>query len=87
MPYMLVRHRVADFDTWKRVFDSHAEAQRQSGLHTRHVLRNMEDPSEVFILLEVTDMEGARTFVNAPEAYEAKDESGVLDEPDAYWLE
>jgi hypothetical protein len=26
MKFMLVRHKVADFDAWKKVFDSHAEA-------------------------------------------------------------
>ncbi len=35
MPYLLVRLKVADFANWKRVFDSHAEAQRQVGTAAR----------------------------------------------------
>ena len=55
--YLLVRHKVTDFDVWKEVFDSHAKAQKESGMKAEKVLRNIEDPDEVFLLLEVSDME------------------------------
>ncbi len=32
MKYMLVRHKVADFARWKKIFDSHKEAQEKAGL-------------------------------------------------------
>jgi hypothetical protein len=32
MPYMLVRHQVADFGKWKPIFDAHAGARRMAGL-------------------------------------------------------
>ena len=28
MKHMPVRHKVADFDVWKKFFDSHADAQK-----------------------------------------------------------
>ena len=52
MTYMLVRHRVADFDVWRAVFDSHAEAQREAGLRARHVFRNRAEPNELYLFLE-----------------------------------
>jgi hypothetical protein len=86
MPYLLVRHKVADFAQWKRVFDSHAEAQRQSGLCIEKVLRNIDDPQEVILFFEVTDLGKARGFVSSPEVPRAKEESGVVDKPDIYFL-
>ena len=86
MPYLLVRHKVADFAKWKRVFDSHAEAQRKSGLRIERVLRNLDDPSEVVLWFEVTDLKKARGFVSSPQVPEAREQSGVVDKPDIYFL-
>jgi hypothetical protein len=86
MPYLLVRHKVADFTNWKRVFDSHAEAQRQSGLRIERVLRNLDDRDEVVLLFEVMDLEKARAFVSSPGVPRAKEQSGVVDKPDIYFL-
>ena len=86
MAYLLVRHKVADFAKWKQVFDSHAEAQRQAGLRVEKVLRNVDDRNEVVLWFEVTDLEKARGFVSAPEVPRAKEESGVVDKPDIYFL-
>lgn len=86
MTYLFCRHKVADFDQWKRVFDAHAEAQREAGLHVEKVLRNVEDPNEVFMFFRVTDIEKARAFVTAPEVPDAQTESGVVDKPDIYFL-
>ncbi|MEK7730306.1 MAG: hypothetical protein AAB363_00460, partial [Planctomycetota bacterium] len=60
------RNKVADFAQWKKVFDSHAEAQRQAGLHLQRLWRGIDDPNEVFMLFEVTDIEKARSFVTSP---------------------
>lgn len=83
---MLLRHKVADVDHWKAVFDSHADAQRRAGLHARHVLRNVADPHEVFILLDVDDLAKARAFVTAPNVPDTRESAGVLDEPDLWFL-
>ena len=87
MKHMLVRHKVADFDAWKKVFDSHAEGQRGAGLVLENLMRNTEDPNEVFLFFTVTDSEAAHAFVNSPIAYEGAAQSGVLDEPDCWYLD
>ena len=87
MTHMLVRHRVADFPAWKRVFDSHAAAQRAAGLRVRHVLRGRDDPAEVVLLFDVEDVERATGFVTSPEVPDAKVASGVVDRPEIVFLE
>jgi hypothetical protein len=79
MIYMVCRNRVADFATWKRVFDSHADAHRAAGLELRQVARDLEDPNQVFYAFEIASVERAKGFINAPGAAEAGKASGVLD--------
>jgi len=79
MTVMLCRNRVSDFSKWKAVFDSHAQAHRDAGLHLKNVWRGVEEPNNVFFLFEVTDTDKARAFISNPAAAEAAQTSGVLD--------
>ena len=79
MHYMLCRNRVVDFDKWRRTLLSHAEAQRTAGLRLVDLWRCVDDPNNVFFLLEVSNIETAQQFVNAPEAAETGREAGVID--------
>ncbi len=81
MPLLICRQRVADFERWKRVFDSHAAAQRASGLHLERIFRNLDDPNDVVALFRVTDLEGARKFVTSPDVPKAQEESSLLGKP------
>lgn len=87
MAYLYVRHKVEDFDRWFAVFESHRPAHRESGFGEVHVSRDCADPDIVVLFFEVLDMEKARAFTETPESYEAKDESGVVGDPLALWLE
>lgn len=86
MTYLICRNKVADFDRWKRVFDSHAEAQRAAGLRVEHVWRNIDDPAEVHMLFQVDDLEKARAFVSSPKVPEAQKASGLIDKPEMYFV-
>jgi hypothetical protein len=82
MYYLLVRHMVADFATWHRVFASHAEAQRDASLHLLHLLRDTTDPNLVVILFGVDDPEAARAFTGSPDARKSARTSGVIGVPE-----
>lgn len=79
MTYMLCRNRVKDYAKWKAVFDSHAEAQQDSGLRLVNMWRSVEDPNNIFFLFEVASMDKAIEFINSPESAKAGEESGVVD--------
>ncbi len=76
---LLCRNRVVDYERWRGVFDSHAEAHRAAGLHLTKMWRDTEDPSNVFFLFGVSDEEAALAFLNSPESAEAGAAAGVLD--------
>lgn len=86
MGYLLVRHKVKEFQEWKRIFDAHKHAQVESGLRIEKVLRNLYEPNEVFLFFEVVDLAKARGFVFGPEVPKAQEESGIVDKPDIYFL-
>jgi hypothetical protein len=86
MGYLLVRHKVREYHEWKRVFDTHHDAQKDAGLRIEKVMRNLYEPNEVFLFFEVTDLAKARGFVTSNEVPSAQAESGVLDKPDIYFL-
>lgn len=76
---LLCRNRVADFETWWTVFETHAAAHREAGLHLEHLWLSADDQNEVFFLFNVDSRFVAEAFMNAPEADEGAIESGVID--------
>ena len=79
MAYMLVRNKVRDFDVWKAVFDGELSAVRDAGLGVVHLWRSMDDPTEVFFLLSISDMDKARAFTADPASAAAGERAGVLE--------
>ncbi len=86
MHYLLCKHEVADYDKWRRVFDSHAESQREAGLHPLHVLRDADNPNYVVMLFRADDLAKAKAFTQAPAAAEGAKSSGVIGTPEVRFL-
>ena len=86
MRYLLVRHRVAEFDQWKSVYDAHLPARQKAGLKEVHLLRNIDDPNEVLLLFEAEDLQKAREFVDGSDLRAIMEKAGVVDKPDIYHL-
>lgn len=87
MAYILVRHKVQDYATWKPGFDDHASTREASGSKGGFVFRNTDDPNEVVVLLEWDDLEKARRFSQSDDLREKMQEVGVVDQPDVYFLD
>lgn len=77
--YMLCRNRVADYATWKRVFDEGADAQQEAGLELRRLWRDVDHPDQVWFLFEIESLEKARAFISTPEAAATGERAGALD--------
>ena len=56
MAFMLTRAKVRDFNTWKPAYDAHQPARSDAGLTEKYLLRNADDPNEVFLLFEAQDL-------------------------------
>jgi heme-degrading monooxygenase HmoA len=73
----LVRHRVADFDAWRKVYDDFAPIQAEHGVHAHQVLRSTENPNDVIVTHTFDSPEAAKAFFAMPELKEAMSEGGV----------
>ena len=76
---MLSRNRVADFEKWKAIFDSHVKDHQKTGLILKDMWRDINEPNNVFFIFEVQDMDKAKEFINSPESAKAGEVSGVID--------
>jgi quinol monooxygenase YgiN len=73
----LVRHRVADFDAWKKVYDGFSPIQTEHGVLGHQVLRSIENPSDVIVTHTFGSPEAAKAFFAMPELKEAMSQAGV----------
>ena len=73
----LVRHRVADFDAWKKIYDGFAPIQTEHGVLGHQVLRSIENPNDVIVTHTFDSREAAREFFAMPELKEAMSKAGV----------
>lgn len=72
MAFLVTRIQVGDYDRWRPMFDQDKPRAREKATRKR-ILRSVDDPNEVVILLE---------FDSADDALEARQrllDAGVLD--------
>ena len=87
MPYVLIRHRVADYPKWRRAFDAHGGARRSGGSKGGRLLRSAVRPKEVFILLRWNDLRRAKKFTKSAALRKAMKGAGVRGKPDVFFLQ
>ena len=73
----LIRHRVADFEAWKKVYDDFAPTQAEHGVRAHQVLRSIENPNDVIVTHTFDSREAASAFFASPELKEGMSEAGV----------
>jgi len=81
----LVRHRVADFDAWRKEYDGFAPIQAEHGVQGHQVLRSIENPNDVIVTHTFDSREAASAFFAMPELKEAMGKAGV--DPDKPYMD
>jgi len=71
MPYVMIRHAVTRYEDFEAVFNSDAERRRRLGSKGGTVYRSVDQPDEVFIVLQWGDSRGAKEFAEGWETHEA----------------
>lgn len=87
MSYLFVRHKVADYSKWKKVFDEHAEMRKVGGSEGGKLFRSSTNPNELMMLFQWKDSDSAKRFVESASLKEAMEKAGVTDLPDVYFME
>ena len=87
MKHLLIRHQVADFAEWKKVYDTEATINQDAGLTEMHVFQSLEDPNEVVLLFAIADLDKAKARMSSPELRATMQNAGVLGQPEVCFLE
>ena len=82
MAAMIVKHRVANFDQWKKVFDSLEPVRLEYGWIGHDVLRDAADPNVVVIVNHVKDLLGAKAYGGSEVLHAAMAKGGVQGVPE-----
>jgi hypothetical protein len=86
--YICIHHRVEDYVRWKEDFDNHVSARQAGGAAGKAmVMRNVDDPNEVTVVLGWSDLKKARTFALSVSLSEAMLKAGVIGSPEVRILE
>ena len=84
MNSVFIRHRVADFDTWKVAFDEHGALRREHGLADASLLRDDDDANMVTIVMNTDDAARAREFLASDDLRETMEKAGVSSQPEVW---
>ncbi|MBY0502111.1 MAG: hypothetical protein K2P93_08965 [Alphaproteobacteria bacterium] len=84
--YLIVRHTVDDFSTWKAIYDGHLSSRERAGLKELHLLHHYEKPNDLTLIFEVEDIERAKAFIASFDTVNKMKEAHVIGEPEVYFL-
>ena len=76
MAFVLIEHRVGDFDRFKDVFQGDAERREGLGCKGGVVYRVADDPGDIIVVLEWETLDAARDFAGSLEFEEAVEWAG-----------
>lgn len=82
MFFVLIRHTVADFSAWKKVYDAHLPFRQKAGLKENHVLHGADDANEVVTLFSASDLDKVREFAESADLRQAMQKAGVIGRPE-----
>lgn len=84
---MAVRHEVEDFAKWKKAFDAHEAARKESGALAHTINQDAENPNIVYVWMAANDVEGLKKFATSEGLKTAMKDSGVKGEPRVIYFE
>ena len=87
MATMMVKHRVANFESWKKVFDSMQAVRKEHGWIGHEVHRDAADPNIVVVVNHVRDIAGAKRYGGSDALRTAMQSAGVQGAPEISFLD
>jgi hypothetical protein len=87
MARLVVKHRVANFESWKKAFDSMESVRKEHGWIGHTVLQDAGDPNLVMIVNHVRDLDGAKRYGGSQALRDGMAKGGVLGVPEVAFFE
>lgn len=87
MATMFVRHKVNDYDNWKRAYDEFASVRKKLGVTAASVHHDANDPNFIIATHQFKDMNTAMDFAKSEELKSAMTNAGVSGPPEIWFGE
>jgi len=81
MTTLFVRHTVADYPAWRRIFDDFAPFQEAMGVIDKAVFRAADNANDIIVSHDFATLESAKAFVGSPELKAAMHDAGATSAP------
>ena len=81
MTTLFVRHTVANYKAWRKVYDDFAPVQKAKGVTAQAVYQAADNPNDITVTHDFATDEAAHTFVNSEELKSAMQNAGVVGAP------
>ena len=72
-----LRHRVADYDAWRKVYDDFGDVQKASGVVEESVYRSVDDPNDVLVMHRFATREALDAMLASEDLKRAMTDAGV----------
>ena len=86
MTHIIIQHQVADFDTWRPIYEADRPGRQAAGVSDIAVLRDADDPNSVWIVHE-GDPALIGPMMSDPDRAAKMQEGGVTTPPTVYVAE
>ena len=85
MATLFVRHKIADFASWKKAYDDFEATRKSMGVTSHGVYQLEGDPTDITAYHEFASMDAAKAFAGSPQLREAMQRAGVVGQPDIWF--
>jgi hypothetical protein len=82
LPAFLLRHHVADVDTWLAGYDAASGLQQSCGIIGHGAYRSLDDPTLIVVYHQAVSFDALNSFLADPQLQTAMREAGVTSEPE-----
>jgi hypothetical protein len=81
MTTLFVRHTVADYAAWRRIFDDFAPTHEALGVTDKAVYQAADNANDITVTHDFATLEAARAFAGSLELKAAMHDAGVISAP------
>jgi hypothetical protein len=86
MVRLFVRHPVADYAAWRRVYDEFDAERRPMGVTGHAVYQSLDDPNDVTVWHDFATREEAEAFASSERLRDAMQRAGVQGRPTVWFV-
>lgn len=83
----MIKHKVADYDKWRKGYDSHDSIRRAYGVMNYVMGRGMDDSNMIIVIDKISDLQKAKDFSVLPDLKDAMKMAGVINKPEFYYYD